>query len=416
MGTGKTLEAVEVMRRLGSPATLAVVPKVTIPSWHRHAAEQGVELDAINWEMVRTGRTPFYDGAKWHPGIQFLIFDEVHRAMGRDSKNSELVRAARRQNIRTLAMSATLADSPMEMDAIGYLLGLHEGFRPKPTLRNPEPVSFSKWSAKHGCGLSWRGRWEFNGSPEVQRKHMAKIWQQIYPGRGVRVKISDLPPGVFPQTQITAELYDMDAAGRIDVLYSRMANALEALHKRAEGDGGGGMVEQLRERQEIELLKLPVFLDLGREAIDAGRSVVIFVNFRQSVEQLCQLFGTDCFIDGTLTGTQRERNRLAFERNEERVIVCNGEAGGVGCDLDDVTGEFPRTVLISAGFNAKTERQKVGRVCRIRTKSPSLQRYIFAAGTCEEHIQKNLARKLDNLDALNDGDLLPKNLQTFLRW
>src|SRR5215472_14418332 len=118
MGTGKTLEAVEVMRRLGSPATLAVVPKVTIPSWHRHAAAQGVELDAINWEMVRTGRTPFYDGAKWHPGIQFLIFDEVHRAMGRDSKNSELVRAARRQNIRTLAMSATLADSPMEMDAI----------------------------------------------------------------------------------------------------------------------------------------------------------------------------------------------------------------------------------------------------------------------------------------------------------
>jgi hypothetical protein len=128
------------------------------------------------------------------------------------------------------------------------------------------------------------------------------------------------------------------------------------------------------------------------------------------------MLDTTCFIDGTLDGKRRERHRLGFENNQERVIICNGEAGGVGCDLDDVTGNFPRTVLISAGFNAKTERQKTGRVCRIRTKSPSLQRYIFAAGTCEESIQKSLARKLDNMDALNDGDMLPKNLKTFLRW
>jgi len=420
MGTGKTLKAVEVMKRLGSPATLAVVPKVTIPSWHRHAAEQGVELSALNWEMVRTGRTDYWNGKEWHPEIKFLIFDEVHRAMGRDSKNSELVRQARRQNIRALAMSATLADTPLEMDAIGYLLRLHDGYRPKTTLADVmagrEALSFNQWTAKHGCGLNKQGEWVFRGNPEKQRKEMAKIWKQIYPDCGVRVRIRDLPPGVFPETQVTAELYEMEESGRIEALYAQMAASIDALRKRAEGDFGSPAVEQLRERQEVELLKLPVFVELAKESVAAGRSVVIFVNFRQSILELSRMLNTDCIIDGTVLGDKRERNRLRFERNECREIICNGEAGGVGCDLDDVTGDFPRTVLISSGFNAKTERQKTGRTARIRSKSPSLVRYIFAAGTVEEGVQKSLARKLDNMDSLNDGDLLPNNLRISCRW
>lgn len=420
MGTGKTLMAVEAMRRLGSPPTLAVVPKVTIPSWHRHASEQGVDLDAINWEMVRTGRTPFWDGSKWHPGVGMLVFDEVHRAMGRDSLNSEMVRQAKRQGIRSLAMSATLADSPLELDAIGYLLGLHDGYRPQTTLADVlagrEKISFNQWTAKHGCGLNRAGEWVFRGSAEQQQKHMQKIWSQLYPSKGVRVRIKDLPPGLFPEVQTTAELYEMDAAGRIEALYAQMKTAVDALRLRAEGDLGSPAVEQLRERQEVELLKLPVFVELAKESRAAGRSTVIFVNFRQSILELCRMLDTDCIIDGTVLGPKRERNRLRFERNEAREIICNGEAGGVGCDLDDIDGRYPRTVLISSGFNAKTERQKTGRTVRIRSKSPTLVRYIFAKGTVEETVQRSLSRKLDNMDCLNDGDLMPENLRISLQW
>jgi hypothetical protein len=306
------------------------------------------------------------------------------------------------------------------MDAIGYLLRLHDGYRPQPTLRNLEPLSFSKWTAKHGCGLA-DGEWIFRGSADVQRKHMAKIWEEIFPSKGLRIKISDLRAlGLFPDAQITAELLDIEQPERVDMLYQTMQRAIDALHERAANDIGGAQTELLRARQEVELLKLPVFADLGQEAIAAGRSVVCFVNFRQSVVELCRLFDTDCFIDGTQAGPsgarQREANRLRFQTNDSRVIICNGEAGGVGLDLDDLTGDYPRTELISPGWNAKTERQKTGRTVRASSKSASLIRFIFAAGTCEEKIQRALARKLDNMDALNDGDLFPGNLEITSKW
>jgi len=431
MGTGKTLQAIELMRRLDLP-TLAVVPKVTVPSWDRHAAEQGTDVSAINWEMVRTGRTPYgkWDDAgefHWDPAIKFLIFDEAHRAMGRDSKNSQLVRAARRQNILSLVMSATLADTPLEMDALGYVLRLHDGYRPKTTLRDVmqgrEVVSFSQWTAKHGCGLV-DGEWAFRGTETARAKHMAKINAALYPHKGVRIRIPDLGDQ-FPECQITAELYETDQPDRVDRLYAEMAAQLAVLYERMQQDVGGPATDNLRAHQEIELLKVPVLLDQTQEAISAGRSVCLFVNYRATLQELCRRLGTNCFIDGTQAGPggakRREENRQRFQQDLERAIIIQNEAGGVGLDLPDIHGEYPRTSLVSPGFNAKTARQVSGRTRRDTSQSKSQVRFIFLRGTCEERIhkavdqsiQKALARKLNHLDALNDGDLMPENMRIY---
>lgn len=422
-GTGKTLVAVEVMKSLDLP-TLVVAPKAVLPGWHRTAAAQGTELDAMNWEMLRTGRTPYGEWRLpsprhrkerfyYNPGVKFLIFDEVHRAMSYQSKNAELVRAARRQRIPALALSATLADSPLEMDAIGYLVGLHDGDTP-PTLRNPEPLNFFKWARRHGCGPGAFSAFEFNGTAEKKAEHMAKIHAALYPARGVRVRIPDLGDQ-FPETQITAELYDLGQEDKINALYRTMGKEIAKLKARAANDmPGDEIVALLRARQEVELLKVPVFEELAREDIRAGRSVAIFVNFRATLEALCARLGTTCFIDGSQTGEegarQREANRAAFQAGRSRVIVCISEAGGLGLDLHDVHGIFPVSSYISAGYNAKTLRQVFGRVWRSGGLSKSLQRIIFAAGTVEEKIHRNISRKLNNLDALNDGDLTLDNL------
>jgi len=388
-----------------------------MPAWHRTAEAQGIEVNIINYEMLRTGRTQYGiwrdAGFAYSRAVKFLVLDEAHRCKGRDSDASELMRAAKRQGVPTMALSATLADTPMDMDALGLLLELHQGFRPPRTLRNPHPLSFNQWAAKHGCSKPALDLdFDFYGSESTKKTHMANIHAELFPKRGVRTRIDDIPG--FPDQQVTAELYSMDA-DRINFLYVIMREAMAKLAARTENYAGGAMTDLLAARQEVELLKVPVFVSIAQDAIAQGMTVLIFVNFRATLYELCSRLNTDCFIDGTQMGEagarRREANRLRIQNDEARVMIGINEAAGVGIDLHDVTGKHPRLGLGSAPWSAKTVKQLIGRPCRAGAKSKSLFRFIFADGTDENRMHKKLASKLDCLDALNDGDLQPDNLR-----
>jgi superfamily II DNA or RNA helicase len=413
-GTGKTLTAVEVIRRLGDPASVIVCPKSVIPGWHRTASAQGIGVSPINYEMVRTGRTDFgiWKGERfrWHPGIQFLVFDEAHRCKGHLTKNSELLKAARRQRIPTLALSATLADNPLELDALGYLLRFHDGEAATPTLRNPSPVHFLDWARRYGVEVTNEGP-VFDRNPA----HMAALNKLLFPDCGVRVRIADLGDA-FPETQITAELCtlpDEDTA-EMEALLAQIGEAWAALLDRTRRYGSDPLAQISEAHQKAELLMVPAILELAEDAKAQGRSVAIFVNYRRTMEELCRRLATDCTIDGSQVGVagaaRREENRLRFQRDEVREIICISQAGGVGLDLHDINGRFPRTALISPGFDAKLLRQIFGRVHRAGGKSKSLQRVLLPDVNIGRAIHRSVSSKLDNLDALQNGDLVPGNL------
>ena len=131
VGVGKTYVALFVAMALGR-RPFVLCPKSTIPSWEEAARLVGVELlDATNYEKVRTGKTPDF---KWTYGKRvgewdlpedaLLIFDEAHRCKNRKSQNAKLMIAARRGQVKSLVLSATLAESPLDMYAFGLLLNL----------------------------------------------------------------------------------------------------------------------------------------------------------------------------------------------------------------------------------------------------------------------------------------------------
>lgn len=429
-GCGKTLIAVETVRRLGDPATVVVCPAGVKSSWRRHSELQGIGLEITNYERMyhgsalsplgnwrwpknskivagrRTGRPRWY----WSDEVEMVIFDEAHRCMGMDSQTMDLMRACRRQNKKCLALSATIADSPTEMNALGYVLGLHDSDDPA-TLGNPTPRRFTDWLVKQGCYYGLQG-WEFGGSDESRQQKMAKLHAEIYPEHGLRLRNSELPD--FPESQLTAELYSVAQPGRLDALYEQMRSALEQLHQRKVECGdteNNPLTSLLRAAQEAELLKVPVFVELARDGVASGRSVAIFVNYRQTMREICDKLQTDCRIDGSQVGprglAQREHNRQRFQSGLSRVIVCIMAAGGVGLDLHDLTGEFPRETLLSPGFNAKLFKQAIFRVHRIGARSKSIQRVVLLDGSVELKTHRKLGSKLGNLDALNDGDLTP---------
>lgn len=446
LGTGKTFTAGAVIRHLNVP-TLAVVPAVSVSGWKWMANHLGVEFDIQSLDLLRNGGTPWggwenprpkkipnffqcescqvkfdapptspcparkihclktckqehkYGKFNWHPGIKFLVVDEIHRCGGLDSLQSDMLIAAKRQKIPTLMLSATPCDSPLGLRALGYVLGLHELVGPR---------GFYTFAMRRGCkqvlgrGLQW---WV---GEEKKQKAMVEIHHQIFPSRGVRVRIADLGDK-FPKCSIRAELCNLSDPGRIDQLYRTMAESLAEVHDKREKGGDTALENLLRARMELELLKLPVFEELTAEAIAARQSVAVFLNFRASVLELARRLKTACVIIGGQSPAERESNMNAFQADAERVIVCS-PAGGIAISLHDTHGNFPRLGLVNLGFSARETRQTFGRLPRAGGKTPVQYRAILCGGTVEERIHKVLREKLNNLDSLLDEDLFADNL------
>lgn len=452
-GVGKTYVAVAVACALNLP-TLVVVPKISVTAWGRVAEYFGDKFSVINYEKLRTGNTDFgrwenqdrigegrqifhicqccqqrvdlenpgacfahplgihcletkkrnirYGNFELHPAVKAVIFDEAHRCGGMDSLNAEMLIAAKRQKIKTLCLSATLATDPMKLRAIGYSLDLH-GDR---TAGTGKP-NFFQWAARHGCrripplpGIRWAV------GVERQAQAMAAIRSQIIPARGVRLT-TDTIPG-FPERSIELGIYDLDEGGGINRLYAEMAVAIASLKSRMLEDKAADhpLTELLRARQKVEILKVPVVEELVQDCLEKGLSVAIFVNFKATIDELRRRLKCSCFIDGSAEGClNRQLSIDEFQANRSRVILANSEAGGISVSLHDLSGQHPRIGLVMPTFSAVTFRQVLGRLHREGAKSIAQYRVIFAARTVEEKIARALKQKLSNLDSLLDGDL-----------
>jgi len=296
---------------------------------------------------------------------------------------------ARNQQIPIVALSATCADNPLRMKALGFALGLFNlrGFWP--------------WALKHGVRKTMWGH-EYDRNV----RNMRRIHEKIFPHKGTRLRWEDLGD-IAPKTVILPESYPMDDGAKIQKLYEEMTEEIKE-HNEIKGmdiNPNHPLTKHLRQRQEVELLKVPTFVELTKDAIEEGMSVVVFVNFTQTLEVLIEKLNAKCFIYGGQNKTQRDAHRDRFLFDEERVIIVNAQAGGESLDLHDLRGEYPRLALISPGTSASGFKQVLGRVRRADSKSTSIQKIVFAEGTIEEKVCRNIERKLANLDALNDNDL-----------
>lgn len=446
-GTGKTYVAAAVAKNLGLP-TLAVVPKITQSQWRTAAAHFDDISSVVGYEALRTGRTPYgwwdntpppgfksetyfkcqccqrevdfdnyvpcychpigchcietkkvawdYGKFNFHPAIQFVIFDEVHRCSAIDSLNADMLIAAKRQGVRVLGLSATAACTPLQMRALGYVLGLHH-------LHN-----FYGWSRRYGCGkIDGVPGWHWKAGRDRQVEFMQQLNAEIIPARGVRVRVNDIPN--FPKRIVDCRLFDIDEAGRVDALYHEMRHAISELEKRSSRDAASDhpLTAQLRAMQKIELLKVPLWAELVPDYIARGHSVGVFVNFQQTIDELRVRLKCDCVIDGTITGAKRDKAVRDFQSGKSRAMIINSDAGGAGLDLPDLTGEFPRAGFVSPPRSARTFKQLIGRFHRESSKSPCWYSVTLIAGSKEVSTYKKVMAKVDNLDALNDGDFIP---------
>ena len=409
MGTGKTIMALITAKELGL-YPVVVCPKSVISSWKRwiNAILGDIEPVVYNYEKLTRGNITMHierrgDRFAWLLDKEkvLLIFDEVHKCKGEKSLNSKLLASAKRDNIKTLMLSGTACSDPRDMKAIGYALGLH-GYR-----------DHWAWCLKHGCRKGWFGGLDFSGSPNA----LMRLHEEIFiTGKlGSRIKISDLPEGTFPDNQVIVESFDLGGDGTYEIneAYSIMSDELERLQGVIDdSDMDSPLVVQLRARQRVELLKVPTFVELINNGLSEGKSVVAFVNFRDTLDAISSKLDVPVsLVMGDQNDDERDRavdsfqGRLRRYKQHSKVMLCMIQAGGVGLSLHDELGGHPRMSIISPGFSAIDLRQALGRIHRSGSKSKAVQYVVFAADTVEDDVRRAVQSKLTNLDLLNDGDL-----------
>ena len=404
-GAGKTYTAVGVAREL--EMNIAVVcPKAVISSWNKVIKDHfGMKpIFVLNYESVKTGkykdigiwkkisRTSNREYFQWNiPKNTLLVFDESHRLKGHGTQNSEIAMQAKKQGYTILCCSATNAINPIELKTVGFITGLYKS---------------GKWTnflREHGCEQGRFG-WEFSGDKDV----LKKLHADLFLDRGVRVRREDIKG--FPDSEVIAEAYNIDEQSEKELkkIYEEMDRELtnlRAICKNTKEYKINAMTIMLRARQQAELIKVPLFVEMAEDAIENGMSVVLFVNFSETVRALSKRLETNCVVWGENKGNEREKHIADFQADKKRVIIVNIKAGGAGLSLHDLNGNYPRISLISPTPSAVDLRQALGRVWRDGGKTKSLQKIIFAANTVEEEVCEKVKLKLTSLDTINDGDV-----------
>ena len=416
-GTGKTYCAIALCKQL-KLKPLIICPKSVIRSWESVCKVFDIKpYFIVNYETIKIGKN--YDSKGERTKSDFLnilekklengkkeidyewifdenekkdiimIFDEVHKCSDINTLNGKLLYTAKKLEMKMLILSATVCDHPENFRLFFYVLNFIEPEQVKKT-----NMSYQKYQY---IIQNWIMR---------DAKPLWRIHHMLFPDRGSRIRIDTLGD-MFPETQITATPYNMDKKREEEIQkeYSKISEEIEELKDKTKKDKNNILVKLLRAQQKIELLKIPLFLQLTNDFLENNYSVVIFINFTQTLETLSKELHTDCIIYGEQTSDIRQKNIDRFMENKSRVILVNIKAGGVGISLHDKNGNHPRVSLISPTWSSVDLIQALGRIHRAGGKSKSLQRILYVANTVEEKIADKIQQKVANINTINNGDL-----------
>jgi SNF2 family DNA or RNA helicase len=251
---------------------------------------------------------------------------------------------------------------------------------------------------ENGCSPDQWKQWRL-----ISRKKLNALRENIYGVTGHKLTVEDFPDS-FRNNRVFVENVEFSDKKAIQKIYRDLEITPEIVTRYIEegtvGDSEYVLVNILRARQLTEALKVPDIASMANDLRDEGNSVVIFVNFKDSVKALCSQLNCKS-IEGGQSLKERQQIIDDFQDDVEEVLVVNISAGGTGLSLHDINGKRPRVSLICPSYSAKEFAQTLGRIHRNGAKSDALQKILVAVDTIEENVIQSVNRKLENLKTLH---------------
>lgn len=436
-GTGKTYMVAAACKEL-ERRPLIICPKSVMYTWVSVCEYMDIEaFDIVNFETIKNGKTykmgtddkgnPKYtfrnrkdaeyletevdeNGKRTYiwllPKDVIVVVDEAHRSKNVSSENGRFLKSLRRVMERgrpVVLISATLCEKIKDMKLIMYLLGKIDD--------TPEYNKYMDALDEKYPELKVRKR-DYKREPKKYQNakedaDAKKIHMEIK-DFSCRVKIKDLGDR-FPSNQWYAQLFIAEETDKIVEAYDELAEHMRQLKENNDTSVLGKIVKL---KQEIELRKIPIFVEEAKQLLEEGNSVIIFVNYLETLRTIADELNIVCRVYGgneeygKQTLEEREEAIRLFQSNERRIIICQIKSGSVGISLHDLHGDYPRRTLINLPDTASDIIQAMGRAPRAGAKSAVIQKIVLVANVpFEEKAKRNIDRRMKNVSTINDNDI-----------
>ena len=365
MGLGKTVQVLAAMchlHALGARHFLVVAPNSVIINWCREV-EKHTEMQPVllhgserenrltQWRQVGgVAITTYGTLSKLVDDIEkvdFFAADEAHMA-----KNPEATRSKAVTQIASVSRYTTLMTGTALENRLSEMQHLVQ-------IAQPHLKSKLDTIINHPSGL-------------VRPNDLVRALAPAYLRRTQADVLTELPERVEIE-----EWVDLSEADRQAYLLAKS----DMMSKRLAINTGNGT------RKSAKYERLREVLD---EHASAGRKVVVFSYFRQTIHDVCAIAGGAPHITGDTSGTQRQQIIDHFSSDSTSyVLVSQIEAGGLGINLQAAQV----VILMEAQFKPSIEWQAIARVHRMGQSRSVMVHRLLARNTIEERLVQLIAEK-----------------------
>ena len=463
-GTGKTYISVKLCKDLNL-IPYVICPKSVISSWNRIIEQGGIKkYYVINYEQLNFSThliksdTDKYDW-NFESNDKFMgnnikkylfIYDEAHKCKKYTTIKSKIMVSLSQYPVYILLLSATIIDKPLFFLPFGIVLKLYktieEGlcwfnkvittFGNKKTFNMMLPIHniiFDKYASRMRIedtidifkknkiifeGINMQKYWE------IEQKYV-KIYNLLEQGKKTKLdknkKLSkskkiydnaDLEVDSESESESESDSEsksDESESNKIKYqdIYNNNNSYNNFIKKSKKTNNHLSQIQKLR--QEIEFIRIDEIHKLVLKYLEQSKSIVIFVNFTDTIIELSKRLNCDCIIWGKQSLKERTKSIDDFCSDKSRIIICNIQSGSAGISLHDTIGKYPRISIISPTWSAQDLIQALGRIHRAMGKTDCEQQIIFCKGTIEESVSNIIRQKINNIRCFNDGNQKLKN-------
>ena len=391
MGLGKTTSTIIASLESGSKKVLIICPATLKINWKREienysdkpvyiAEGKNFSTDAdfviINYDIIKN----FHDTKKkgesqiLNANFDLVVVDEAHYIKNATAQRTKLINDIVKKVDRLWLLTGT----PMTSRPIDYfnLLSLIES----PVAKNWMAYAI-RYCQGYQFNVGGRKVWNVMGASNLEELRDRTTGLTL---RRLKENVLDLPDKIITPVylRLKSKMYE-EIMGEYYDWYDKNPEESKSLTVQ--------FTKLTKIRQVIADEKIAQTIELAENIVEQGKKVIIFCNFTDSLNKICEHFGkTAVKLDGSMSKPERQHSVDGFQENDKvKVFVGNIKAAGVGLTL--TSGEA--VIMNDLSFLPSDHAQAEDRAYRYGQKNNVLVYYPIFENTIEGIIYDILNNK-----------------------
>lgn len=416
-GSGKTVTTIALSLELNL-ILFVVCPKSMKSKWERECSKYGVGwAEIINYEAIGTTKSEWVvqNNKKYAPSDKMitisqqgilLVFDEVQYVKNSDSNRSKAAFALVRSLSGTVSRSCFLSNTPFAKESFGdsilRILGIITSERLLLYNRTSMTYSFKGYGLSQLMGYCRRINSKMVDLIKqkfliLDNRNKNDICFHLYKRILRPALVSSMSePNNNCRLTIYNAFYNMgtEALSYINKGYDMIKGRVGDTGKNFHNFGKCVAAQTLIEKGKLIKLKQIVKKRLKE---NPNLKIIVYLHRISSMEEMKKEFSEygALMMNSKVTGKQRDQVIENFQRsdNRYRLLINSTGVGGVGLDLDDQDGNYPREVYIIPGYKYIDDYQGARRVKRRFTKSDANVYFMYSSNILKEKVLLNQIKK-----------------------